>query len=152
MEKTNTSYYKSPIGWIEIVADNDSLLSINFVKKKGNEAPNAITKETLKQLKEYFSGKRKKFEGKLNFDGTDFQKRVLKAMMQIPYGKTVSYRELARKAGRATAARAVGTVCSTNDLPIIIPCHRVVASDGSLGGYSGGLEKKKWMLAMEQRP
>ena len=102
-----------------------------------------------KQLDEYFSGKRRKFDLNFKLDGTKFQKKVLKEMMKIPYGKTISYAELAKRAGSPRAYRAAASVCRKNDFPIVIPCHRVVGSNG-LGGYSGGLEKKKWLLKLEK--
>jgi methylated-DNA-[protein]-cysteine S-methyltransferase len=102
------------------------------------------------QLKEYFSGKRKKFELKLDWHGTDFQKKVWKALLSIPYGKTASYADIAKKVGTPKAVRAVGSANAKNPVCIIAPCHRVITSSGALGGYSGGLENKKLLLDLEK--
>lgn len=102
------------------------------------------------QLDQYFRGKRRDFDLPMDIQGTDFQKRVWTELNQIPYGKTISYRELANRIDNENAARAVGTANGRNPLCIIIPCHRVIASDGTLGGYSGGLEIKARLLQLEQ--
>jgi methylated-DNA-[protein]-cysteine S-methyltransferase len=101
------------------------------------------------QLSEYFEGKRKTFELELAPEGTDFQKAVWDELTRVPYGSTLSYGELARRIGRADAVRAVGAANGANPIPIVIPCHRVVGSNGSLTGYGGGLDRKKWLLALE---
>jgi len=103
----------------------------------------------IQQLKEYFDGKRKKFDVKLHLVGTPFEKRVWKALMEIPYGKTASYAEIALKIGKPTAFRAVGNANGKNPIPIIIPCHRVINSSGELGGYGGGLDLKRRLLELE---
>ena len=102
-----------------------------------------------RELKEYFSGKRKKFSVPLNAQGTAFQKSVWNQLSKIPYGETVSYRDIAIKIKNKKAVRAVGTANGKNPFCIIIPCHRVIAADGSLGGYSGGIQFKKKLLALE---
>lgn len=104
----------------------------------------------LRQLEEYFSGKRCTFDLPLHLVGTPFQKKVWRQLMKIPYGQTVSYAELARRIGRPKAYRAVANACGQNPLPIIVPCHRVIASGGKLGGYSGGLKRKRWLLRHEK--
>ena len=112
------------------------------------------SKEVTKQLKEYFNGKRLTFSVPICFDkldGTPFQKKVWREIKKIPYGKTISYAELARRAGFSKAYRAVGSACGRNPIPIIIPCHRVVASNGKIGGFSGELWRKKWLLEFEAR-
>jgi len=101
------------------------------------------------QLQEYFAGKRKVFDLELAPSGTDFQKKVWQALLKIPYGKTATYKEIAAAIGHPKAARAVGMACNKNPIAIIIPCHRVVGSNGSLTGYAGGLEMKKRLLELE---
>lgn len=101
------------------------------------------------QLEEYFNGERFKFDLKYEINGTDFQKAVLKVMLKIPYGKTMSYQQVATLAGYENAQRAVGSVCNRNKLPIIIPCHRVVSKHG-IGGYGYGLEIKEHLLGLER--
>jgi methylated-DNA-[protein]-cysteine S-methyltransferase len=104
-----------------------------------------------KQLAEYFASKRSTFDLPLSPDGTDFQRRVWRALETIPFGETWSYGELAKKIGNPTASRAVGAANGQNPLWIIVPCHRVIGADGSLTGYAGGMTAKKWLLAHEQR-
>jgi methylated-DNA-[protein]-cysteine S-methyltransferase len=108
------------------------------------------TKPVIRQLKEYFQGKRTKFDIKLDLDYLpSFKRKVLKACAKIPYGKLATYGELAKKAGSPRAARAVGQAMATNPIAIVIPCHRVVGSDGGLTGYAAGIDTKKRLLAME---
>lgn len=111
--------------------------------KKSNEA--------AKQLREYFAGKRKDFSLPLELKGTDFQKKVWRALQKIPYGKTVTYSDIAKSIGKPKAVRAVGQAINRNPISIIIPCHRVIGKDGSLTGYAGGLWRKEWLLKHEQR-
>ena len=110
-----------------------------------------ILKETIQQLSEYFSGVRTDFDMKLFLSGTEFQKQVWKGLMEIPYGKTISYGALATSLNSPGGMRAVGAANGQNPIPIIIPCHRVIASDGSLGGYTGGLGIKRKLLDLEQQ-
>jgi methylated-DNA-[protein]-cysteine S-methyltransferase len=103
-----------------------------------------------KQLKDYLSGKKVRFTEKVDLSsGSPFEQKVWKKMLQIPYGKTVSYKKLAQMAGSSKKARAVGNACARNPLPIIVPCHRVIKSDGGLGGYGGGIERKRRLLDLE---
>jgi methylated-DNA-[protein]-cysteine S-methyltransferase len=104
-----------------------------------------------RQLLEYFSGKRKTFDFPLAPKGTPFQLDVWNALLEIPYGDTVTYAELARRIGRPAAVRAVGAANGANPIPVIIPCHRVIGSNGTLTGYGGGIERKQWLLALEGR-
>jgi methylated-DNA-[protein]-cysteine S-methyltransferase len=104
-----------------------------------------------RQLTEYFAGQRTEFDLPLEMAGTDFQRRVWAALREIPYGETVSYGELARGLGQASASRAVGLANGKNPFAVVVPCHRVVGSDGSLTGYGGGLDRKRFLLALEQR-
>jgi methylated-DNA-[protein]-cysteine S-methyltransferase len=106
--------------------------------------------EISKQLCEYFEGRRKKFEIEFELEGTEFQKKVLKELLKIPYGITITYKELAERVGNSNSSRAVGNVMAKNRIPIIIPCHRVVSKKG-LGGFGGGLVWKKFLLELERR-
>ncbi|MBC7397298.1 MAG: methylated-DNA--[protein]-cysteine S-methyltransferase [Bdellovibrionales bacterium] len=109
-----------------------------------------ILAQSVGQLDEYFAGKRMEFDLPLDVQGTEFQKSVWKALTKIPYGKTASYRDIAKKVKNENASRAVGTANGKNPLCIIVPCHRVIASNGTLGGYSGGLHLKTQLLALEK--
>ncbi len=109
-------------------------------------------REAVKQLEEYFSGSRNDFTFKLNPQGTDFQKKVWSALLQIPYGKTTSYQQLSIQLGDVKAIRAVAAANGKNPLWVVVPCHRVIGSDGSLTGYAGGLWRKKWLLEHENPP
>ncbi|OFX89114.1 MAG: cysteine methyltransferase [Bacteroidetes bacterium GWF2_33_16] len=144
------AYFKSPIGNLQIVANDAYIIQISFVDEyfKMDLIPNLI-KDCMKQLDEYFKGERKSFTVPINPDGTEFQGRVWNKLCKIPYGKTISYIELARQLGDENAVRAVGTANGQNPIPIIIPCHRVIGNDGSLTGYAGGLLKKQWLLEHE---
>ena len=147
MEK---SYYKSPIGILEIICENNKLVSLKLVDccEKTTVETNFI-KDIKNQLDEYFSGKRKVFDIKINPKGTDFQKLVWKELQNIPYGKTKSYSEIAAVAGNKNAQRAVGNACNKNPIMIIIPCHRVISKNNNLGGYAYGSEIKQKLLNIE---
>lgn len=105
--------------------------------------------ETIRQLGEYFAGRRREFDLPWRLHGTEFQQRVWNALMEIPYGSTWSYGELAKRLGNPKASRAVGLANGRNPISILVPCHRVIGADGSLTGYGGGLERKRWLLAHE---
>ena len=109
-----------------------------------------LARRAIAELKEYFAGRRQRFDVPLDLRGTSFQLKVWKALTQIPYGQTRSYRQIAGAVGNPRAARAVGLANHCNPVGILVPCHRVVSSDGSLGGYASGLENKAWMLQLEQ--
>ena len=147
MEK---SYYKSPIGILEIICENGELVSLKLVDycEKSNFETDFI-KDIKNQLDEYFSGKRKVFDIKINPKGTDFQKLVWKELQKIPYGKTKSYSEIAKAIGNTNAQRAVGSACNKNPIMIIIPCHRVISKNNNLGGYAYGSEIKQKLLNIE---
>ena len=113
------------------------------------EGTSPVIEEAQKELAEYFEGKRRTFDLPLAFAGTDFQKSVWQALQKIGYGETVSYGELARRIGRPKAVRAVGVAVGENPFSIIVPCHRIVGADGSLTGYGGGFEAKKFLLGLE---
>lgn len=147
MEK---SYYKSPIGILEIICENNKLVSLKLVDccEKTTVETNFI-KDIKNQLDEYFSGKRKFFDIKINPTGTDFQKLVWKELQKIPYGNTKSYSEIAAAAGNKNVQRAIGNTCNKNPIMIIIPCHRVVSKNNNLGGYAYGSEIKQKLLNIE---
>ena len=109
----------------------------------------AIVRQAEQELREYFAGRRRTFTVKLDLEGTEFQRKAWQAMRKIPFGETISYGDQARKVGKPKAYRAVGSANGKNPIPIIVPCHRVLASDGSLGGYSLGLSMKRQLLALE---
>ena len=119
-----------------------------MTKKTSDLIPENL-EDAAYQLQEYFEGKRQNFTLELNPQGTDFQKRVWQALLEIPYGKTVSYLELSKTLGDVKAIRAVAAANGKNPLWIVVPCHRVIGSDGSLTGYAGGLHRKKWLLEHE---
>lgn len=149
---------QSPVGPLLMAADDDGLRVIHFVNGRRPRRPsrewveNARPfKDVIAQLKEYFAGKREEFEVPLVLDGTEFQMRVWSNLQTIPYGKTTSYGEIARKIGSPEGARAVGLANGQNPIPIIIPCHRVIGSNGDLTGFGGGLPIKKKLLELESR-
>ncbi|PWH83823.1 cysteine methyltransferase [Algibacter marinivivus] len=142
---------KSPLGFTKIVGDEDGIVSVtvlNSEEKITDIIPIELEDCTI-QLNEYFEGTRKEFDLKLNPSGTDFQKKIWTLLKSIPYGKTTSYLELSKQYGDVKAIRAVANANGKNPLWIIVPCHRVIGSDGSLTGYAGGLHRKKWLLEHE---
>ncbi|OGF51840.1 MAG: hypothetical protein A2044_08505 [Candidatus Firestonebacteria bacterium GWA2_43_8] len=141
-------------GWILLAYSKKGLCSLNFpVKRKPvilSRKPPLFIVKLEKELKNYFSGKKQKFSCLLDLEGfTKFQVKVWKAAKKIPYGKTCSYSEIAKKIGSPGSARAVGNALGKNPCPIVIPCHRVVKNDGSLGGFSGGRDWKRKLLELE---
>jgi len=153
MENIHRGYYRSEIGLLEITGTQKEILSVNFVKKKKlapAKLPPAL-KTCLRQLDEYFRGRRRKFSVRLRLEGTVFQKRVWGELIKVGYGKTASYRDIAKAAGRPKAGRAVGNTNRLNPVSIIVPCHRIIGSDGQLVGYGGGLWRKKWLLEHERK-
>lgn len=146
--------FSSPVGFLEIVSTDEFITQINFLDtnvsspKDEGEMPEVLA-QCIFELTEYFAGKRNEFTVAIKSEGTPFQQNVWKALMQIPYGQTLSYGELSKRLNNEKAVRAVGTANGSNPLPIIIPCHRVIGSNGKLIGYGGGLERKKWLLTHE---
>jgi methylated-DNA-[protein]-cysteine S-methyltransferase len=157
-------YYKtvtSPVGSLRLMASEKGLCAVLFdggrhsrvsfdgVLEQDDRHP--VLQKTEKQLEEYFTGKRKNFDVKLDPRGTIFQLMAWKELQKIPYGDTISYSEQAKRVGDANKARAVGMANGRNPLPIIVPCHRVIGASGLLTGFSGGMELKEYLLAMERR-
>jgi len=144
------AYLQTPIGYAELKGDENGLASITVFDgdKPTNNVPEVL-EDAVYQFKEYFEGKRTTFDLILNPQGTDFQKRVWDALLKIPHGKTVSYLELSKTLGNPKAIRAVAAANGKNPLWIIVPCHRVIGSNGDLTGYAGGLHRKKWLLEHE---
>lgn len=153
MQQFHWAYYDSPIGILKIVGAEQGVFGVHFVEKKIDPDPSIPLplKECCRQLYEYFVGDRKEFSIKLQLQGTIFQKKVWDQLMKIPYGKTASYKDIASAINNAKAVRAVGNANGSNNIAIIIPCHRVIAHDGTLGGYGGGLWKKEWLLDHEKK-
>jgi len=146
-----TCIINSPLGFTKIVGDIEGVTSItvlNSEEKITDIIPIALD-DCVLQLNEYFNGERQQFSFKINPQGTEFQKRVWQGLLTIPYGKTTSYLGLSKQLGDVKAIRAVANANGKNPLPIVIPCHRVIGSDGSLTGYAGGLHRKQWLLEHE---
>ncbi len=145
-----TVYLQTPIGYAELKGDEDGLASVTvFDGEKQMDVIPEVLEDAFYQFSEYFEGKRKVFNLKLNPQGTVFQKRVWNALLEIPYGKTTSYLELSKTLGDVKAIRAVASANGKNPLWIVIPCHRVIGSNGDLTGYAGGLHRKKWLIEHE---
>ena len=146
-----TAYIQTPLG-VAFIKGNEQGVSSISVKDDdqplSKEVPDCL-KKAVKQLQEYFEGKRDRFDLVLNPEGTDFQKKVWKELLKIPFGKTSSYLDIAKRLGDPKSIRAAASANGKNPLWIVIPCHRVVGSDGSLTGYAGGLWRKKWLLDHE---
>lgn len=152
------TYFDSPVGSLLLVGGADGLREINFPKNGRRAAADDSWREDAKSLSEpihqlqaYFAGKLESFDLPLAPQGTPFQQKVWKQLCRIPFGETISYGELARQIGNPNASRAVGLANGSNPIPIIIPCHRVIGSNGKLTGYGGGLPIKEKLLALEQR-
>ncbi|WP_304201575.1 methylated-DNA--[protein]-cysteine S-methyltransferase [Flavobacterium alvei] len=145
-----TAYIKTPLGIAKIVGDENGISNISIVNEGDiSLIISTILQEAVSQLNEYFEGKRTDFTFKLNPSGTEFQQKVWKELLEIPFGKTMSYLELSKKLGDVKAIRAVASANGKNPLWIVVPCHRVIGTDGSLTGYAGGLWCKKWLLEHE---
>ena len=155
MIKIHKLDYESPIGMIEIVGTNEAISSILFSEKdkrvnfSSTETP-PVLEECYKQLDEFFKGERRDFSFSYQLQGTDFQKTVWKALIEIPYGQTVAYKDIAFSIGNEKAIRAVGNANGKNKLSIVIPCHRIIGSNGKLTSYAGGLWRKEWLLQHER--
>lgn len=144
-------YISTPVGSLKITCSKTALSSISFEEKAAEDSPDQppILIKTEQQLKEYFAGQRKSFSLKLNPEGTAFQKEVWKWVDKVDFGKTESYLSIAKQTGSEKNTRAVGMANGRNPIPIIIPCHRIIGSNGKLTGYAGGLQNKRWLLQHE---
>jgi len=144
-------YISTPLGCLKIICNETALLSISFeeMAEDNSQNPPQILLETLIQLEEYFTGQRKVFSLKLNPSGTTFQKEVWKWVEKVDFGKTESYLTIAKQTGSEKNTRAVGMANGKNPIPIIIPCHRIIGTNGKLTGYAGGLPNKRWLLQHE---
>lgn len=151
MQETQTTYYKTPIGTAKIIGNKNGIQAVSVLEEDietSSEIPECL-QDCVKQLDDYFKGKRNSFNLKLNPKGTLFQKKVWEELLNIPFNKTRTYLEQSKALGDVNAIRAVASANGKNPIWIIIPCHRVIGSDGSLTGYAGGIWRKKWLLAHE---
>lgn len=147
-----TAIYHSPFGDMELTYEEDAVTALKMAEKKAaGEAPEGLALKVFRELDEYFEGKRKTFDIPLRTHGTAFQEKVWAALRAIPYGEVRSYKEVAEAIGHPKAYRAVGMANNANPIFIIVPCHRVIGSDGSLTGYGGGLPMKKALLSLEKK-
>ena len=150
--------YNFEIGKILIVEDENYIVKVEFLndknqllnKKYGTEKETMLIRKTKLELMEYFDGKRRKFDIPIKLDGTEFQVKVWKELLKLPYGETCSYLDIAKKIGNPNAARAVGMANNKNKIQIIIPCHRIIGSDKKLIGYAGGIKIKEKLLKLER--
>jgi len=150
--------YQPPegIGTLHLYAKRGKLARLDFAEQdliadtSGAPEDELVLAQTITQLDEYFAGKRKTFDIPLLMEGTDFRVKVWDALLTIPYGQSISYKELAERLGSPKAVRAVGGANHHNPIPIIVPCHRVIGANGSLTGYGGGLDRKDWLLRFEK--
>lgn len=143
-------YLETPIGLLEVTASANGVTSVYFVERAEVAArPNAITDQTVSQLSEYFEGERTLFDVPIDPSGTDFQEAVWSELCKIDFGKTCSYQDIAAGLNNPKAVRAVGAANGKNPISIIVPCHRVIGSNGTLTGYAGGIDRKAWLLKHE---
>jgi methylated-DNA-[protein]-cysteine S-methyltransferase len=157
---TSYSYFKHPlIDKLLLIASPTELTGIYFADLKHAPAidrdwkfdpEQSLLKEAAAQMDDYFNGKRTEFSLPLHFGGTEFQRKIWKQLLTIPFGETICYEELAKRAGHPKAVRAAGSANGKNPFCIIVPCHRVIAKDGTIGGYAGGLARKRHLLAVEK--
>ena len=147
-------YFESDIGILSVSTYNQEVISISFVDeiKKTSASPSPVLQKALKQIEEYFNGKRSEFDFPYRWVGTDFQVKIWNLVSRIPYGTSLAYVKVAQAYGDAKMVRAVAAALAKNPLIILIPCHRVMGSDGSLVGYSAGIDKKRQLLELEGFP
>lgn len=147
------SYFKSPIGFVQIGGTASEVTSLDFVELRMEEAEsNPLLDRASRQVAEYFAGKRQTFDLPITFQGTEFQERVWRQLLKVPFGRTASYQDIARGVGNSLAVRAVGAANGKNPIALIVPCHRIIGSNGKLVGYGGGLWRKEWLLNHEGCP
>jgi methylated-DNA-[protein]-cysteine S-methyltransferase len=156
MNELYYTYYESPIGLLKIGGTEHYIAELSFVDNKeqmvhGEPGVSDVIHQCTEQLIEFFQGRRKNFDIPVHQDGTEFQKRVWNELLEIPFGKTISYLDLAKRLGDPKVIRAAASTNGKNKIAIIVPCHRVIGSDKTLVGYSGGLWRKKWLLQHEFR-
>jgi len=145
------AYYKSPIGTIEITSSDVGIKSLYFLEEVSETTQSSLFSDhSISQIEAYFNGDLSKFNLSLDLEGTEFQIKVWNELLSIPFGQTISYMDLAKRLGNPKSIRAVARANAKNPVSIIVPCHRVIGSDGSLTGYAGGLWRKKWLLEHEQ--
>jgi methylated-DNA-[protein]-cysteine S-methyltransferase len=152
------TYIDSPIGRLLLGTDGEALIRIDMdvpdrpprdLENWTCDPAAGPLREVARQLEEYFTGRRRAFDLPIRMQGTEFQRRAWRMLMEIPYGQTRSYGEQAKRIGNPNASRAVGLANGRNPIPIVVPCHRVIGADGSLTGFGGGIERKRWLLAHE---
>lgn len=152
MPNTKTAHYNSPMGMLLLEASDRALTGIHYINEEATSADESVSgllSHAINQLNEYFEGTRTAFDIPLAPRGTKFQQEVWQQLREIPYGQTISYGVLAERLGDPKKVRAVGTANGKNPIPIIIPCHRVIGADDSLVGYSGGIDRKEYLLKHE---
>lgn len=160
--KLRENHFKTPLGMMISLSDDNYLYLLEFEERKNlteeirqmkadiQPGATAISKQIEQEISEYFAGKRQTFDTPLKLTGTDFQNRVWTALCMVPYGQTASYKDLANALDKPGASVAVGSANAKNKLALIVPCHRVIKTDGDLAGYAAGLERKEWLIAHEK--
>ncbi len=153
MRVLETGYVVTAIGVLEVAGDDQAIASVKFTDQVSDvSVTSRVVRTCMRQLQEYFSGKRRRFSVPLAPQGTAFQQAVWKELLRVSYGKTSTYGAVAKAIGRPRAARAVGGATGRNPIAVVIPCHRVIGADGKLTGYAGGLDRKSWLLEREGSP
>lgn len=151
-ELEGIGYCESPIGIIRVCSNSEGICALNFVDfKASKENLNITVTEAIKQIREYFNGQRLEFDLPISVTGTEYQTRVWEALSTIKYGETATYKDIAKLVGNEKASRAIGGANNKNPVAIILPCHRIIGSNGKLVGYAGGLDKKQWLLDHEKK-
>lgn len=141
--------FQTPLGWIGLLANDQALVGVDLVVSGTHNDEHPILTQAQEEIVAYLKGQRRSFDLSIHFEGTDFQKLVWQAMLEIPWGETRSYSDLAKSIGRPKACRAVGQAAGKNELLIIVPCHRVITKDGRYGGFRAGITCKKSLLKLE---
>ncbi|TSD67118.1 methylated-DNA--[protein]-cysteine S-methyltransferase [Inquilinus sp. KBS0705] len=147
------AYYKTPVGWAHIVADDEYICKVSIRDDEHEATPltSPLLQEAVKQLGEYFDGTRKTFDLPIKQPGSGFQQQVWEELLKIPYGSTITYGQQSQQMNNPLAIRAIAAANGKNNLWVIVPCHRVIGSNGTLTGYAGGLWRKQWLLEHEAR-